>query len=324
MQKHNRRGKGNWLVRALAVAAAAFLILVSAQEKLGLGLGLPHISGLSGFLRGLTSGQPDAGANNGSEELSEVKVHFIDVEQGKSILIETPEQNVLIDAGEREQGPVVLGYLNEKGVGRLDMVIASHPHSDHIGGLADVVSQIPVGIVVMPQVSDEMVPASSVYRALLETIDEKYLKITPADPGDEYDLGGGAELTLLAPLEDYDDLNDYSVAARLDYGANSFLFTADATTAVEEDLLEAGADLAATVLDVGHHGSRTSTGEDFLGAVSPRVAVISCAVDNSYGHPHREVMERLEEFGAEIFRTDLDGHVVIISDGKSLEIEVEK
>ncbi len=322
MRKSNRRGKGNWLVRTLAVAAAAFLILISAQEKLGLGLGLPRISELSEFLRGLTSSRSES--VSGGEPGAEVKVHFIDVEQGKAILIEAPEKNVLIDAGEREQGPVVLGYLNETGVRRIDLLIASHPHSDHIGGLSDVISQVTVGMVVTPVVSDEMVPASSVYRELLETIDEQGLRITPSRPGDEYDLGGGSVLTLLGPLGDYDDLNDYSVVSRLDFGANSFLFTGDATTSPEDDLLEAGAGLDATVLDVGHHGSYTSTGEDFLRAVSPRVAVISCAVDNSYGHPHREVIERLEESGAEIFRTDLDGHVVIASDGADLEIEVEK
>jgi beta-lactamase superfamily II metal-dependent hydrolase len=310
-------------VRALAIAAAVFLVLVSVQEKLGMELGLPKLSSLSEFLRDFSWGQAEDRTGGGTGDAS-LRVHFIDVAQGKSILIETPEQNVLIDAGEREQGPVVLGYLNARGIRRLDMVIASHPHSDHIGGLSAIIGELPVEKIVMPEVSGEMTPASSVYSDLLETIDEKGLTITVAEPDAAYDLGGDAQLTLLGPLANYDDLNAYSVVSRLDFGANSFLFAGDATADAERDMLGAGADLGATVLDVGHHGSRTSSSEDFLLAASPQIAVISCAEDNSYGHPHREVIERLEELGAEILRTDIDGTIVINSDGQKLEVETAK
>jgi beta-lactamase superfamily II metal-dependent hydrolase len=317
--KRKSTKSGAWLVRVLAIAAAAFLVLVSVQEKLGAEFGLPRLSSLSELWRNFSWEQPQ---NDSGDAL--LRVHFIDVAQGKSILIETPEQNVLIDAGEREQGPVVLGYLNTHGIKRLDMIVATHPHSDHIGGLSAIIGELPVGEIIMPDVSEDMTPASSVYSDLLETIDEKELPITVAEPDAVYDLGGDAQLTLLGPNTDYDDLNAYSVVSRLDFGANSFLFAGDATTDAERDMLEAGADLNATVLDVGHHGSRTSSGEDFLLAASPQIAVISCAEDNSYGHPHREVIERLNEIGAEILRTDIDGTVVITSDGQRLEVETAK
>jgi beta-lactamase superfamily II metal-dependent hydrolase len=322
LAKRDGAKRGAWLVRALAAAAAAFLVLVSVQEKLGAEFGLPKLGSLSELLRGFSWGQAeDAGGGTGDASL---RVHFIDVAQGKSILIETPEQNVLIDAGEREQGPVVLGYLHSQGIRRLDMIIATHPHSDHIGGLSAIIGGFPVEQIVMPDVGEELTPASSVYGDLLETIGEKELTITIAEPGAEYGLGGDARLTLLGPLAAYDDLNAFSVVSRLDFGANSFLFAGDATTDSERDMLDAGADLRATVLDVGHHGSRTSSGEDFLLAASPQIAVISCAEDNSYGHPHREVIERLGELGAEILRTDTHGTVVISSDGHKLEVETAK
>jgi beta-lactamase superfamily II metal-dependent hydrolase len=313
---------GTWLVRVIAIAAVIFLVLVSIQEKLGTGFGLPRLSSLIEQLRGLSWGQAEDG--DGGIGDSSLRVHFIDVAQGKSILIETPEQNVLIDAGEREQGPVVLGYLNSHGIRRLDMIIATHPHSDHIGGLSAIIGELPVEQIVMPDVSEEMTPASSVYSDLLELIADKEMTITVAEPETVYELGGGADLTLLGPLADYDDLNAYSVVSRLDFGANSFLFAGDATSDAEQDILNTEFDLRATVLDVGHHGSRTSSSEDFLLAASPQIAVISCAEDNSYGHPHREVIERLEALGAEILRTDMDGTVVISSDGQKLEVETAK
>jgi beta-lactamase superfamily II metal-dependent hydrolase len=315
--------RGTWLVKVLAIAAAVFLVLIAVQEKLGAEFGLPRLGSLNELLRNFSWGQAEDSSGGGTGDAT-LRVHFIDVAQGKSILIETPEQNVLIDAGEREQGPVVLGYLNAHGIKRLDTIIASHPHSDHIGGLSAIIGELPVGEIVMPDVGEDMTPASSVYGDLLETIDEKGMSITIAEPDAVYDLGGDARLTLLGPLADYDDLNAYSVVSRLDFGANTFIFAGDATSDAERDMLDAGADIRATVLDVGHHGSRTSSSEDFLLAASPQIAVISCAEDNSYGHPHREVIERLNELGAEILRTDIDGTIVISSDGQTLEVETAK
>jgi beta-lactamase superfamily II metal-dependent hydrolase len=321
--KRDTARRGNWLGRVLAIAAAVFLVLVSIQEKTGAGLGMPRLGSISELLRSLSWGQTEAkgGSETGGSSLS---VHFIDVAQGKSILIETPEQNVLIDAGEREQGAVVLGYLSSRGIRRLDMIIATHPHSDHIGGLSAIMAELEVGQVIMPDVGEDMTPASSVYSDLLETIEKEDLPITVAEAESAYELGGGAVLTLLGPLADYDDLNAYSVVSRLDYGANSFIFAGDATAETERDMLDAALKLRAPVLDIGHHGSRTSSSEEFLLAASPQIAVISCGEDNSYGHPHREVIERLGGMGVEILRTDMDGTVVITSDGTKLEVQTAK
>lgn len=316
-----RRKGGSWLVRALSVAAAVFLVLVSVQEKLGTDLGLPNLSSLTTLLRELSLGQT-APVSTGTSD-APLRVHYINVGQGKSILIQTPEQNVLIDAGEREQGPVVLGYLHAQGVRRLELIVATHPHSDHIGGLSAILKEFEVGQILMPEISAEMTPASSVYSDLLETIAARNLTITVAKPGDTYPLGV-ADLQLLAPLNHYDDLNAYSIVSRLDFGANTFLFTGDATKDTERDMLAAESELRATVLDVAHHGSNTSSIEDFLLAASPQIAVISCGEDNTYGHPHRDVVERLEKLGAEILRTDISGNIIIRSDGEALEVETER
>lgn len=262
----------------------------------------------------------EASPHNGEAAESSVRVHFIDVGQGKSILIEAPEKTVLIDAGENNQGETVLLYLAKLKITKLDIAVGTHPHSDHIGGLDTVINAIPVEKVILPVISKELSPTTATYMDLLNAIASNGLKITPAKPGDNYDLGGGASLKILGPVRnDYPDLNDFSIVSRLDYAQTSFLFTGDAASDSESGLLDSSARLSADVLDISHHGSRDSSSKAFLEAVRPQIAVISCAVDNSYGHPHRQTMKRLEALsGLTILRTDLDGSVIITSNGKSL------
>lgn len=240
----------------------------------------------------------------------QVEVHAIDVGQGNSFLIKTGSSTVLIDAGENDQGDTVLSYLKSAGVTRLDLVIGTHPHSDHIGGLDYILSHVPADRVILPKIPDSLLPTTRTYRDLLDIIGEKGLQITPAKPGAQFDLGG-ATLTLLAPAgENFTDLNDYSVVARLDGGGSSFLFTGDCTAAGESALLEDGQNPDVDILFVGHHGSSTSSGKTFLKAVSPMASLISVGADNSYGHPHPEVVERLTGYGP-IYRTDLLGSLTV-------------
>lgn len=315
-ESHSQKTK--WLVRTIVCVVVVFCVLVSVQKKYDMDFGLPNIDiSAADLLGGLFPEAPAVEAMAGVDK--NVRVHFIDVGQGKSILIEAPEKTVLIDAGENDQGKTVLKYLSDNGIKSIDIAIGTHPHSDHIGGLDTVIMGIPVSSVILPVIPDEMVPTTITYTDLLEAIAEKGLKITPARPGAKYALGNGSELTVLAPLgADYDDLNDFSVVTRLDYGETSFLFTGDASSPAENDMLNSGENLHADVLDAGHHGSRGATTAKFLAAVNPRTAVISCGLDNPYGHPHRELIERLTNHGARILRTDLHGSVVIISDGETL------
>lgn len=242
------------------------------------------------------------------------EVHFIDVGQGDSILIRCGGADILIDAGENNMGETVNAYLDSLGVEELALAIGTHPHSDHIGGLDVVLSEHPAGTVVMPALPDDMVPTTRTFEDLLAVIEEENLSLEEAVPGTEYEFGDGT-LEILGPVADYDDLNDYSVVCRFSYGEISFLLTGDMETTAEADLLASGADLSADILKLGHHGSSTSTGEDFLRAVDPAACVIEVGEGNSYNHPHAETMERVEGCGCTVYRTDLDGNIVIRTDG---------
>ncbi len=261
---------------------------------------------------------PGAGSAEGN-----VRVHFIDVGQGDSMLIEGSGESVLIDAGENDQGDEVLAYLAQAGIDKIDIAIGSHPHSDHIGGMDTVIEGIDVEMLLMPDVPDSIVPTTRTYLGMLDAAEEKDVAAYFAYPGDSYAICGGT-LTVLGPVKDYKDLNDESLVVRFDFGETSFLFTGDQEAEAEKDLLASGADVSADVLKIGHHGSSTSTSKEFFDAVSPKIAVIECGEGNDYGHPHRETMELLAAAGVDVYRTDLNGSTVLTSDGEKLTAQPEK
>ena len=244
----------------------------------------------------------------------EVRVHFIDVGQGDCILIEGGGEAVLIDAGENDKGDEVLGYLDSIGVDKIDLAAGTHPHSDHIGGMDTVLEGMPAGRLMLSDVPDSIVPTTRTYLDLLDAAEAADVEMFYGYPGDQIAVCGGV-LSVLGPVEDYGDLNNESLVLRFDYGESSFLFTGDQEADAEEDLLASGADVDADILKAGHHGSGTSSSEEFLAAVSPQAAVIECGEGNEYGHPHLEVLERLEALPAKVYRTDLDGSVVVTTGG---------
>lgn len=246
-------------------------------------------------------------------------VHFIDVGQGDAIYIKTPTQDILIDAG--EQGDIVTEYLKEQKVDDLELVIGTHPHSDHIGGLVDVLENFPVEEVIDPGI----VHTSKTYEDYLTLIDEKDIQFTEGRAGMQRTLEDGTTLEIFSPASpDSNDLNNASIVAKFTYGTVSFLFAGDAGSSMEKEMLSAGYNLKSTILKVGHHGSSTSTSDDFLKAVSPKAAVIMCGTGNSYGHPHEELLERLETAGIDTYRTDLLGSIRIETDGKNYNINSDK
>lgn len=305
-----RRSQPLWLLAAAVVAAAALW----GARTLGI---LPDASGEK-------TGAPVSAAQGetggGGSASGTLEVYFFDVGQGDSELIRLPGgENILIDAGTSSTEDELVGELRSLGAETLDLVVATHPHADHIGGMAAVIDAFDVRQVVMPRISESDTPTTKTYENLLQSIADKGLTITPAEPGDELLSSGGAVLTVLAPNgEDYGDLNNYSVVLRLTYGEDSFLFTGDAEEASEEEMLSLDWPLTATVLKCGHHGSETSTSPAFLDAVSPQYAVISCGVDNDYGHPDAVTLEKLEAAGAEVFRTDLQGTILASTDGSGV------
>lgn len=277
---------------------------------------LSWLMALALVLSGCSMALPSVNAQP-RDSSGELQVHFIDVGQGDSILAESGGHYLLVDAGENDRAATVTDYLRNQGVTRLDYVIGTHPHSDHIGGLDAVISEFEIGKVIMPPVEH----TTKTFEDVLDAVAGKGLKLTRPVPGDIYTLGN-ASFTIVAPNRDYgDNLNNWSVGILLENGENRFLMCGDAEAEAEADILGNGIDISADVLKVSHHGSRTSTSREFLDRVNPSAAVIQCGAGNSYGHPHQETLSKLAERNIQVFRTDLDGTVTARSDGETIRWE---
>lgn len=258
----------------------------------------------------------DAEETSNDEEL---EVHFIDVGQADSILIKIGSDSMIIDAGNNDDSNLVVNYIKSQGISDLDYVIGTHPHEDHIGGLDAVINSFEIDKVLMPKQKS----TTKTFEDVLVAIKDKGLKVTTPKVGDTYNLGQ-AEWTILAPSqEENDETNNASIVIKLEYGNNSFMFTGDAEELSEMEILKTG-ELSSDVLKVGHHGSSSSTSRSFLNEINPTYAVISVGVDNSYGHPHSEVIERLTNKNIEILRTDELGTIIFSSDGNNLKYKSNK
>lgn len=242
-------------------------------------------------------------------------VHFLDVGQGDCTLITCGDHAMLIDAGDNSKGTTVEQYIKKQNITRLDYVIGTHPDADHIGGLDVAIYKFDCGTIILP----DFEKSTATYRDVIDTINNKGYKITRPVVGETYALGD-AQFTIISPVsDDYgDNANNYSVGIRLTYGNTSFLFAGDAEEEAEEDMLESGEELSADVYKASHHGSKTSNTEEFLNAVNPEYAVISCGENNSYGHPHAQTLNTFRSMGIKVFRTDEQGAIIIKSDGKEL------
>ena len=253
----------------------------------------------------------------------ELEVHFIDVGNADCTLVRQGDFALLIDAGERGDDDAILDYLNRHGVTDLDLVVATHAHADHIGAMAKVIRALPVARFVFAPMPAAHTPTTATYVSMREALDEKQVAVEAAQPNAVYEVGS-ARLQILAPLQEREDTNDMSVVSRLTFGERAFLFTGDAGVAVEDDLLYSGCTLQADVLKVGHHGSTTSNSAAFLSRVSPAYAFIPCGEGNSYGHPHEEVLASLQRRQSKIYRSDVHGDVVFVTDGTELTVQTEK
>lgn len=248
---------------------------------------------------------------------ADMTVSFINVGQGDAALIQADGETMLIDAGTKSSTDELLYFLEQKGVTHFDLLVCTHPHEDHIGGMDAVLVGYAADAIWMPKAMAE----TQSFEDVLSSIQEKGMKITAPSPGFTYDLGN-AKLTILAPIsQTYDDLNNYSIVIRINYGETSFLFVGDAEDVAENELLQSGANLDVDVLKVGHHGSNSSSSSSFLQAVTPKWAVISCGKDNMYGHPHEETLSSLASVGATILRTDINGSIAFVTDGKELTLQ---
>jgi len=251
------------------------------------------------------------------EVSTDLLVHYIDVGQGDSILIQNQGMNMLIDAGESKSASTIISYLNDLGVTTLDYVIVTHPHSDHMGGMAKVFDAFVVKNVFLSNGKNETVTNEKLLDKIVEE-DGCIFYYNGEDIFKQTLSLGEATFKFLAPNEQYKDLNDYSLGIMLTFGEKKFLFYGDGSELLEKKFLAYHYDVQADVLKVSHHGSSTASCKEFLQAVDPTWAIISCGVDNSYGHPHAETISNLEDEDIMVYRTDELGTIVATCDGKQI------
>lgn len=322
MAKRRRKKKGGLFGTVLVLVIAAGVFLWQQEDYRQMAL-----SWLNDTFHETTkdSSQSLSDGNVVQNVEGEAKIWYLDVGQADSMLLQLPNGNeweyVLIDAGTGQTEEALVSWLQEQGVTDIAAVIATHPHEDHIGGMDAVLEAIPVESLYMPEVKESLTPTTRCYEQLLDAAEAQQVQAVKGQSGVTVYEEDGVKLELVGPepQKEYDDLNEYSLVAKLTVGEKSFLFTGDSSEQAEADMIEAGEDLKADVLKIGHHGSSTATTEAFLQAVNPQVAVISCGKDNSYGHPHEETMQRLQEKAMTIYRTDEDGTILATCDGTSIE-----
>ncbi len=288
---------------ALALAAALALSLAACDGA------LPSVPG------GSANAAPGASGTGAQQPF---EMHFIDVGQALSVLVECDGQFMLYDGGNVDDGSLVVSYLQSQGVEELQYVFCSHAHEDHVGGLAAALAYFPANHVYSPVTQAD----TKCFQNFVKYTQQQGLAVEVPAVGTSWPLGS-ATVTLLGPVAAYSSTNDTSLVVRIDYGSTSFLLTGDMEKTAETDLVNSGANLKADVLQVGHHGSSTSTGYLFLNAVLPEMGIISCGAGNKYGHPHEETLSILRDAGVDVYRTDLQGTITIGSDGQNYTVAME-
>ncbi len=257
--------------------------------------------------------------SDNADNNTNLKVHIIDVGQADSIFIELPnKQSMLIDAGNNSDDDIVVNYINELNYDKIDYVVGTHPHEDHIGGLDTVIDNFDIGKVYLPKAENN----TKTFEDVLLAIKNKNLKISTAVAGVNILETENLKIHIISPLnKTYEDFNYYSAVIKIEYLDNSFLLMGDAEKINEREII---ADVNADVIKIGHHGSDTSSSEQFLQKVSPDYAIISVGEYNKYGHPNDATLNLLNEMNVKVFRTDESGTITVISDGKNIEVEKSK
>jgi len=252
-----------------------------------------------------------------------LKTHFLDVGQADCILVELPNnEKMLIDAGNNEDKDTILGYLDSQGIKKLDYVIATHPHEDHIGSLDEVIKKYDVGSIYMPKVSSN----TKSFEDVLTTIKNKGLKVKAPESGSYLFNINNTENKLIARFlapnkSKYEDVNNYSIVLKITFGNTSMLFMGDAGALSESEIINAGYDIKSNLIKIGHHGSAYSSSDNFIKLVQPQYAIISVGKNNDYGHPAQSTINRLQNAGIKIYRTDELGSIIAVSDGNTITID---
>ncbi|MGN1478652.1 MAG: ComEC/Rec2 family competence protein [Acutalibacteraceae bacterium] len=262
------------------------------------------------------------GVNDSVVTDAALTVSFIDVGQGDCTLFYSPDNGViLVDSGEADKAQTVINYLNSLGIETIDYCVMTHPHSDHMGSMAQIMSKFNIENLIIPELSEINIPTTKTYENFLLSAEENADEIIPAQAGTTYSVGDIA-LSVLGPISQNEDLNNMSVVVKVEYKEASFLITGDCSFDEEDELMENDYNaLESDVIKIGHHGSAGATSADWLEAVNPQIGVISVGNGNSYGHPTKTVLGRLDDFDVEYYRTDVVGTVVIETDGKAISVQ---
>lgn len=251
-----------------------------------------------------------------------LEVSYLDVGQGDSAYIRVNDFDILIDAGPKSDSDKLIKQLKAKNIDDFEMVIATHPHEDHIGGMVKVFEEYDVKSFYMPSVTN----TTKTFENMVKAVADEGIKIQQIKEGMHFDLGKGARIDVYSPIyESYEEFNDYSPIMKLTFGDTELIFTGDAEAHAEADVVaKYPNDLKADVLKFGHHGSSTSSTDEFLQSVSPEYGIISCGADNKYGHPHKETLNKINKYNIKSYRTDTQGQITLTSDGKNISITTEK
>lgn len=305
------------LIRALIIIA--ILIIVAFLEN------YTNIFAFEDFsLETILSNVPLGGNKKIAKNVEgKLEMHTIDVGQGDSILLLQGNKVMLVDCGPKAQGKKVVNYLKDLGIKKIDILIGTHPHEDHMGGMAEVINNFDIGVLYTSDFTNKEI-TTNYYMKFLDAVENKNVNWEIKKTNDKFEFGE-ADVTVLAPSKDeYDNTNNYSLALMVSFGETDIMLTGDAEKSIEEEILKLNYDIECEIMKAGHHGSDTSNTDKFLKKVNPSYIIISAGVDNSYKHPIKSVMERIKKMGITVYRTDEVGDIVMTTDGKNIEFNKEK
>lgn len=294
-----------------------FLLLASASVLSNSGHTAPNITSIQATEHTASVSQSAKSSSGEQKEL--LTVTFLDVGQGDAAVLQCGGQTMMIDGGKAKASSYIYSWLKKNQISYLDVMVATHTDADHIGGLSGALNYAKVGTAYCPVTSG----TTKTFQSFVKYLKKQGKSITVPEAGDEFSLGG-AQVRILGPTDPQAEGNNSSIVLKVTFGDTSFLFTGDAEREEEQELLKSGYDLESTVLKVGHHGSDTSTSYLFLRTVNPQYAVISVGADNTYGHPTEAVLSRLRDADVKTCRTDLQGTITAVSDGKKVTFQTER
>ena len=317
------KGKSSTAIIVFVIAVMLNFLIFFIVNKYG-------IDGINDFLKDSlnieiieTSSLMDENSSDGKEEnsqvTSELRIHYIDVGQGDAILVEQKENYMLIDAGPTSSKETLKDYLEKLNIKKIDYLVATHNHEDHIGGMANVIKNFDIVNLFM----SKEIATTKTYENVILAAKEKGLKLYAPKVLEEFELGEAKFKIITNGDNNYSGANNHSIVIRLTFGNNSFMFMGDAEKELEKDILDLDIDISADILKLGHHGSYTSSSEEFVEKVNPKYAIVSCGKNNSYGHPCKSTMMILKNDKITVYRTDESSNIIATSDGNNITFNVD-